>query len=68
MKLRMLPVAADRFVLLPIGIPLNVERSADGKVTGTATDADYDIIEDGEAGENMWKCTGKNVAITGTKI
>ena len=34
MKLRMLPVAADRFVLLPIGIPLNVERSADGKVTG----------------------------------
>jgi CubicO group peptidase (beta-lactamase class C family) len=33
MRLRMLPVGPDQFVLLPLGIPLKVERGSDGRIT-----------------------------------
>jgi hypothetical protein len=37
-------------------------------VTGTASDAHYQVFEDGTAGENLWGCKAKNVPITGTRV
>jgi hypothetical protein len=41
---------------------------ASAQVIGTAAEATYRILEDGEAGENMWNCTAANVKITGRRL
>lgn len=38
------------------------------KITGVASKAEFQVFNDGEAGENLWKCGAKNVALTGTRI
>jgi hypothetical protein len=38
---------------------------AGAEVSGTATKATYRILEDGDAGENMWNCTATAVTVTG---
>lgn len=38
------------------------------KITGVASKAEFQVFNDGEAGENIWKCGAKNVAITGKRI
>jgi hypothetical protein len=41
---------------------------AGSQVSGTASEATYRVLEDGEAGERMWNCTAANVAITGRRL
>lgn len=41
---------------------------ADGKITGTADTMGWDFMEDGDAGENLWKCGASHVVLTGTRI
>ncbi|MEO8549742.1 MAG: hypothetical protein ABI678_07205 [Kofleriaceae bacterium] len=41
---------------------------ADDKVSGVAEAATYDFFEDGEAGENLWKCSSKHVKLAGTRV
>jgi hypothetical protein len=43
-------------------------KLAGDKVTGVASSAEFQVFNDGEAGENQWKCGAKNVAMTGTRI
>jgi len=38
------------------------------KVTGKATDYAYQVMEDGEAGENMWTCSTTDAEITGKRL
>lgn len=44
-----------------------LELSTDG-ITGTATYADYQIVEDGFEGENIWDCVGHDIPVTGTLV
>ena len=38
------------------------------KITGTASESRYQVMEDGEAGENLWACTTKNAPIEGKRL
>lgn len=38
------------------------------KLSGTATRATYQIVEDGEMGENIWTCIGTKVPISAVKV
>jgi len=39
-----------------------------GVVTGTAGTMSYDFFENGEAGENHWKCSSTQVKLAGTRV
>jgi hypothetical protein len=38
------------------------------KLAGVADAATWDFFEDGEAGENLWKCSAKRVKFAGTRV
>jgi hypothetical protein len=38
------------------------------RVSGTADTATYDFFENGEAGENLWKCSAAHVMLAGTRV
>ena len=41
--------------------------SADG-ITGTASRASYEIVEDGAEGEGVWTCVGTDVGLTASLV
>jgi hypothetical protein len=58
------------FSTTPEGIQLDTKLTfaPGGKVSGVATRAEYQFVEDGDAGENIWSCETKDMPLTIKRI
>lgn len=50
-----------------LNVEANLKLSAKG-IEGRAVSANYQMVEDGEAGENLWNCIGKDVGLSGSPM